>query len=83
MLVLGFLEDLSWPLDCPCSRDLWLGCNLYIESALSCHNDMGDFGTSSPDVLSLRVKSVAVIGAGPSGLAAARLVTPYVAVVKG
>ncbi|OSS46846.1 hypothetical protein B5807_08952 [Epicoccum nigrum] len=33
---------------------------------------MGDFGAFPPDMLSLRVKSVAVIGAGPSGLAAAR-----------
>lgn len=44
---------------------------------------MGDFGASSPDMLSLRVKSVAVIGAGPSGLAAARLVVPYVTVAYG
>ena len=44
---------------------------------------MGDFGAPSPGMLSLRVKSVAVIGAGPSGLAAARLVVPIVEVVKG
>jgi NADPH-dependent glutamate synthase beta subunit-like oxidoreductase len=44
---------------------------------------MGDFGAFPPDMLSLRVKSVAVIGAGPSGLAAARLVAPYATVVLG
>jgi cation diffusion facilitator CzcD-associated flavoprotein CzcO len=33
---------------------------------------MGDFDAASSDMLSLRAKSIAVIGAGPSGLVAAR-----------
>ena len=54
-----------------------------IDLALFCHNSMGDFEAPSPGMLSLRVRSVAVVGAGPSGLAAARLVVLYVEVVKG
>ncbi|KAH6638880.1 hypothetical protein C7974DRAFT_122821 [Boeremia exigua] len=33
---------------------------------------MGDIGLQSPDVTSMRAKTIAVIGAGPSGLVAAR-----------